>query len=204
MSIAALEPVTPLSEQLTITANKLSTAGYSFPVIGTLGKIAASEPDKTTEETPSEKLPVTSPTHVFDRVALNAVNTLPFNDVDDDRRALDRPLPSGIVSAGKFAAAMVHQAIEVLLGHRPARQLQTWISPGVFQSLARRAGLGLRIAGVADRTHIPQVRRVNVCHPRTRIAEVSVVVHDGQRLRGAAVRLEIRHDHWYVTALEIA
>lgn len=149
-------------------------------------------------------LPATSPTNMFDRVALNATRTERFNDVDDWHTGPDQPLPDGIAAPDRFAAALTAQAVEVLLGHRPARQLQTWMSPGVFESLTRRAGLGLRIMGRAPATKRPRVRRATVCQPRRRIAEVSLVLHDGLRIRAAAVRLEIRHQHWYVTALEIA
>lgn len=146
----------------------------------------------------------TSTVNVFDRVSLNARRTERFNDTEDWLTGPDQPLPAGLISPDRFAAALTAQAVEVLLGHRPVRQLHNWLSPGVYQALARRAGLGLRIMGTAPATKRPRVQRAMVCQPRRRIAEVTLVIHDGFRIRAAALRLEIRHDHWYVTALEIA
>lgn len=148
-------------------------------------------------------LPITSPTKPFDRVALAATRSEIDVTEDDDRYALDRPLPQGFVAAEKFASLIVRQAVEVLLGHRPARQLQTWMTSCVFNALVRRVGLAHRVAGKAERCLTPQVRRVHVCHPRTRVAEVTLVIFDGRRIRAAATRLEVRHGRWHVTALEI-
>ncbi len=148
-------------------------------------------------------MPVTSPASQFDRVTLAATRSDIDVSEDDDRYALDRPLPDGLVSAGKFASLIVRQAVEVLLGHRPARHLQTWMTSSVFNALVRRVGLAHRVAGKAERCLTPQVRRVHVCHPRTRVAEVTLVIFDGRRIRAAATRLEVRHGRWHVTALEI-
>lgn len=63
---------------------------------------------------------------------------------------LDRPMYNGTTGGNdaacatdtapdRFAAAVVGQAIEVLMGHRPVRQLQTWLHPDVYDALARRA-----------------------------------------------------------------
>ncbi|MFP7707446.1 Rv3235 family protein [Trueperella sp. LYQ141] len=108
-----------------------------------------------------------------------------------------------LTSPAHFAAALVTQAIEVLLGHRPPRHLQSWLHPEVYDALVRRAGLALRIAGRAAPRQSPRIRRIVVCEPRPRVAEVSLVVFDGLRIRAAAVRLEIRRERWHVTALEI-
>ena len=47
------------------------------------------------------------------------------------------------------------------------------------------------------------VRRVHVCQIVPGVVEASVVVHDGNHLRAAAVRLEVRRGRWRATALEI-
>ncbi|AHU90232.1 Rv3235 family protein [Trueperella pyogenes] len=127
---------------------------------------------------------------------------------------LDRPMYNGTTGGNdaacstdtapdRFAAAVVGQAIEVLMGHRPVRQLQTWLHPDVYDALARRAGLAQRVHGKAEKCRSPRVRRVRVCSPRAGIAEASLVVFDGKRIRAAAVRLEVRRGRWHVTALEI-
>ncbi|QRV02465.1 hypothetical protein JTE88_01530 [Arcanobacterium phocisimile] len=147
--------------------------------------------------------PATSPDKPFDRISFAATTSEHTND-DDDRRALDRALPDGLAPAKAFAAHAVGQAVEVLQGHRPIRQLQTWLAPGVYRALAARAGLNLRLHGPAPRASRPAIRRLYISHPRRRIAEVSIVIHDGFQIRAVALRLEIRRERWQVTALEIA
>ncbi|MDP9806698.1 hypothetical protein J2S70_001280 [Trueperella bonasi] len=134
----------------------------------------------------------------FDRTAFCSpkIDRPMFNVVTDEPT---RPLPP----PDRFAAAVVGQAIEVLLGHRPVRQLQTWLHPLVYEALARRAGLGQRIRGKAEKCLAPRVKQVIVCEPREGVAEASVVVFDGTKIRAAATRLEVRKSRWHVTALEI-
>ncbi|MCI7304821.1 MAG: Rv3235 family protein [Trueperella sp.] len=124
---------------------------------------------------------------------------------------IDRPMYNGEAgqsaetpaSPDRFAARVVGQSIEVLMGHRPARQLQTWMHPDVYEALIRRAGLGQRVLGRAEKCMPPRIKRVRVCEPRKGVAEVSLVVFDGKRTRAAAARLEVRRGRWHVTALEI-
>lgn len=139
----------------------------------------------------------------FDRVSLHAVSPLSW-DSDEDEESIDDPLPRNITPADRFAAHITRQVIEALLGHRPVRQLQSWLAPGVYQSLSRRAGLGQQLCGTPAKTHLPRIIRADVYRPRSRAAEVSLVAHDGTRVRAVALRLELRRGHWHVTALEIA
>ncbi len=136
----------------------------------------------------------------FDRTAFTSpkIDRPMFNAVSEDGNDARRLPPPD-----KFAAAVVGQSIEVLLGHRPVRQLQTWMHPAVYDALARRAGLGQRIHGKAEKCMAPRIKRVIVCEPREGVAEISLVVFDGTKIRGAAVRLEVRRSRWHVTALEI-
>ncbi|NLW13884.1 MAG: hypothetical protein GX037_05035 [Trueperella sp.] len=136
----------------------------------------------------------------FDRTAFTspAIDRPMFNVVkneDDEQRTLPPP--------DQFAAAVVGQSIEVLLGHRPVRQLQAWMHPLVYDALARRTGLGQRIRGKAEKCMAPRIKKVIVCEPRPGVAEASIVVFDGMKVRAAAVRLEVRRSRWHVTALEI-
>lgn len=135
----------------------------------------------------------------FDRTSFSSpkIDRPMFNVVDDDEEKHPLPPPD------RFAAAVVGQAIEVLLGHRPVRQLQTWVHPLVYDALARRAGLGQRIRGKAEKCMAPRIKKIIVCEPRPGVAEASIVVFDGIKVRAAAVRLEVRRSRWHVTALEI-
>ncbi|WP_448073107.1 Rv3235 family protein [Georgenia yuyongxinii] len=111
--------------------------------------------------------------------------------------------PPALPPPAPCAAALARCAVEVLVGLRPATQLARYLTTELYESLARRAGLAERILGRPSRTRHTAVRRVHVCHVGPRTVEASVVVHDGARIRAAAVRLEAHRGRWRATALEI-
>ncbi|PFG40643.1 hypothetical protein ATJ97_3175 [Georgenia soli] len=104
---------------------------------------------------------------------------------------------------GQWAGALVRSAVEALCGIRPPAQLARWLSAELYESLARRAGLAVRILGRPAVARRAAVRRVHVCRVVPGVVEASVVVHDGNHLRAAAVRLEVHRGRWRATALEI-
>lgn len=108
------------------------------------------------------------------------------------------PLPAPEESAG----AVARTAMEVLLGVRPAGQLNRWLSGPVYVALARRAGLAVRVLG-SSRARCVQVHRVSVWQVDENAVEAAVTLHDGIRARAAALRLEVFHGRWLTTALEI-
>lgn len=154
---------------------------------------------------PNKAIPATPASSTYDRIALHAVSNSKsltaafFEEEAPPLIPAKKPRPN----ARKFAAQITIQAIEILQGKRPLRQLQTWLNPQVYQALARRASLGMRIFGKAERCPLPRLRRVRACYPRPGVAEVCVIVHDGIKMRAAALRLEARRENWQVTALEI-
>lgn len=113
-------------------------------------------------------------------------------------------------------------AVEVLAGHRPLAQLARWLTPDVYDGLARRAVLtapGTRVldaaagahdlagdptdpvpAGVARR---PSVRRVRVHRVDAHTVESSVVVAHADRVRAVAVRLTRSTGRWRASALVV-
>lgn len=165
----------------------------------------ASRKDTPAAPAPNKASPATPASSTYDRIALHAVSNSKsltaafFEEEAPPLIPAKKPRPN----ARKFAAQITIQAIEILQGKRPLRQLQTWLNPQVYQALARRASLGMRIFGKAERCPLPRLRRVRACYPRPGIAEVCVIVHDGIKMRAAALRLEARRENWQVTALEI-
>ncbi|WP_308281748.1 Rv3235 family protein [Cellulomonas sp. PS-H5] len=113
-------------------------------------------------------------------------------------------------------------AVEVLAGSRPLAQLARWLTPEVYDGLARRAALtaprsrvldaaaGLRDvaaeptdtvpAGAARR---PSVRRVRVHRVDAHTVEASVVVAQADRVRAVAVRLTRSTGRWRAAALVV-
>lgn len=108
-----------------------------------------------------------------------------------------------IPDARHWSATLVRAAVEVLIGHRPAAQLTRWMEAELWTSLNRRALLGVQVAGRAQQPAPVHVRRVHGCQVSETTWECSVVVHDGERVRAAAVRLELKRGRWRATALTI-
>jgi hypothetical protein len=120
--------------------------------------------------------------------------------------ARDVPVPPAVVPAEDPAAwcgAIVRAAVEALTGSRPTAQLGRWLTADLYDELARRAGLTMRIKGRPMVRRQAVVRRVHVCRLGALVAEAAVVVHDGERVRAAAVRVEAHRGRWRATALDI-
>ena len=108
------------------------------------------------------------------------------------------PLPDSRRWAGSIAKA----AVECLLGLRPAPQLARWIDGPVYEALARRAGLANRTLG-ANRAGAARLVNAHVQEREDGSVEATVTIHDGARVRAAALLLEVFHGRWLVTSLEI-
>ncbi|WP_299442726.1 Rv3235 family protein [uncultured Phycicoccus sp.] len=111
-------------------------------------------------------------------------------------------LPDPREWAGRMALAL----LEVMSGQRPAPQVVRWTTPEVYAVLARRAARVAR-RGIEGRRpqvrHRVAVRRVRVCEPADGVAEASVVVQHGPRVRAVALRLVGRDGKWRVSALQV-
>lgn len=152
--------------------------------------------------------PRTSP-ETWDGVRLATPRRSPAREREADVVAALAPLaptlPTTIPTEDPEAwcGAIVRAAVEVLTGSRPTAQLARWLSADLYETVARRAGLALRIKGRPTLVRQAVVRRVHLCRLGPGTAEASVVVHDGERVRAAAVRIEAHRGRWRATALEI-
>lgn len=115
-------------------------------------------------------------------------------------RARDLPDPQ------QWAAHIAQAVVEVMHGVRPPSQVIRWTTPEVYAVVARRGSraarraAGTRGRGPRQRT---KVTRVLVCEPAPDVAETSVVLVDGGRVRAMALRLIGRDGRWVVEALQI-
>ena len=105
------------------------------------------------------------------------------------------PLPDPTQLCG----AVVLAAVEALRSTRPLVQLARWVSPGVYEALARSA----QPAVGHEARRRAAVRGLRVCRISATVAEGSAVIQDGNRVRAAAVRLEVHRGSWRATALQI-
>lgn len=112
--------------------------------------------------------------------------------------------PSAVIAElpdpAAWCGALVRTCVEVLLGARPAAQLSRWLTTELYASVSRRATVGQSLPATPRRV---QVLRVHTCEIDEAHYEASVVLHDGRRVRAAAVRIEIYRGRWRATALEI-
>ncbi|MHB1064746.1 MAG: Rv3235 family protein [Georgenia sp.] len=120
---------------------------------------------------------------------------------DDEAVTPTSDLPAA--DPAQWAGALARAAIETLQGVRPPTQLSRVMTAGLYDALARRAGLAVRVLGRPRRAQPTVVRRVLVCEIVPGVVEAAVVVHDGTRVRAAAVRLRVHRGRWRATALEI-
>lgn len=112
-------------------------------------------------------------------------------------RACDLPDPQ------KWSAHIAQAIVEVMHGARPPSQIMRWTTPEIYTVVARRGSrAGRRAAGrgPAQRT---RVTRVRICEPAVDVAEASIVLIDGARVRALALRLVGRDGRWIVEALQI-
>ncbi|MDO8108595.1 Rv3235 family protein [Isoptericola sp. b441] len=96
-----------------------------------------------------------------------------------------------------IAGAIVLAAVEALSGTRPVAQLARWLAPEVFDQLSAR------VAGAPPHRRRATVRSTRVYRVSPRAAEACVVVHDGARVRAAALRLQVHRRRWRATVLQI-
>ena len=103
----------------------------------------------------------------------------------------------------RHAASIVTAAAEALSGHRPVDHLARWTTPEMFQALARRAGLAMRLLGSE-----PSRPRPRACSVRTQITlsgncEAAILLDDGSQVRAAAALLVPHPGRWVMSTLEI-
>jgi Family of unknown function (DUF6459) len=111
------------------------------------------------------------------------------------------PAPTGDPTS--VCCSLVLAAVESLAGIRAVAQLARWVTPEVYEALSTRAALTVRVLGAGAQSRRPEVRRVRVCRIGEHVAEASVVIDDGRRVRAVAVRLESWRGAWRAVALEI-
>jgi len=102
--------------------------------------------------------------------------------------------------AEPWAALFVQAVLEMLVGRRPAAQLQEWTSPPVLAGLTTAAG---RRRWAAPGLPPPMVRSIRVGEPADGVAEVCAVIQRGRRYFATAARLEGFDGRWRCVALRL-
>lgn len=106
--------------------------------------------------------------------------------------------PPGLPDPRRWTVKLAQAAFEGVHGQRPIQQLTRWTDDAVYRSLARRAADQAATSVVR-----PRVRSIRVCRVSDLVAEASVVVTLGARIRAVAVRLDAVDDRWLCTTFDI-
>ena len=164
--------------------------------------LATAEP--TTDAVPAAPQPRPARLHElrpWDRIAFRAPEAGSGERVPDAPPLVwPRPLLQDLPDPATWCGTLVRTCVEVLLGTRPPAQLARWLTAELYEMLSHRA-----MAGIAQPTTARRVRllRVHTCAVDDTRHEASVVLHDGRRVRAAAIRIEVHRGRWRATALEI-
>jgi hypothetical protein len=108
------------------------------------------------------------------------------------------PVTISRAQAQTLAATVARFVLEVLDGHRPARQLHA-----VLDVQACSAVRVLLAGGLREPVIRPSIRTVRVCAPCEQSIESCVIFRCGHRYRALALRLEHRNQRWIGTALHV-
>jgi hypothetical protein len=117
------------------------------------------------------------------------------------------PAAAPATPAAAAAQRFVSVCVEVLNGFRPAAHLRPFAEPLGFSKIADqlvRRTVRVRMTKVAQSvTRIVRVRRFVVCEPRAGVAEVAVVLDDGQSSWAMAIRMERRPQGWLCALVQV-
>lgn len=132
--------------------------------------------------------------------------------------ALDRPLPfppathrpattalrrrydADLADPATWARRLLIGLAESAAGKRPLQQLAGLLTPSIAQGLQADL-LRAEAGGQRHWLNLATVRSARAMQPKPGIAEVSVTLAVGRRVRAAALRVERRHDQWRCTRI---
>lgn len=119
------------------------------------------------------------------------------------------PRPDSLQNLEKSVGTTVHAVapalLEVLAGARPARQLAGVLNPACMGKLEQHVLIGKEQQPDPNlRCYSnPRVLRIRVSQILPRVFEAAVILLDIKKVRATALRIELWHGRWQVTALEI-
>lgn len=116
------------------------------------------------------------------------------------------PRADGLPDPAPLAANLALRVIEVLAGARNIDQLSRWVSDSVFVHLLRRTTISERtrkIAGNPVQRPRLWVGEPYIATPRDGVIEAVVLVHQPNRTRAVAMRLDVVGSRWRASAMTV-
>lgn len=117
------------------------------------------------------------------------------------RRAV-RGVAQALPHPRSWAYSVLQATLESLTGFRPVTHLSRWVSPEVYDALARRAALAARVAE-PTRAQRPAIRNVRASSVSKGRVDVIATILDGDRIRAVAIEMIVRRSRWIVTEIQI-
>jgi hypothetical protein len=136
----------------------------------------------------------------------------PVAERDPGRPAWRAPPPQAGASPATTAAAtrFVNTCLEILNGYRPVTHVRVLAHPlaaqAVLAEVSRAVRRVRRAARASGRDELVKLRTMRTCEPRSRIAEIAVVVGTegrGRRVWALAFRLEQVHGRWLCSVARV-
>ncbi|MDQ2624590.1 MAG: Rv3235 family protein [Actinomycetota bacterium] len=121
-----------------------------------------------------------------------------------------RTLEAPATDPGRVCVSILQVAGEAMRGLRPLVQLSRWVGADIFAELAEyapahgaRTSVRQRLCPEATATVLARARvlRVRVARISPHVAECTVLIQLGERVRAVVVRLEARGSTWRATTL---
>lgn len=112
------------------------------------------------------------------------------------------PARGALPEPALWARRLLIGIIESAAGKRPLHQVAALLSAGVASGLGADFAREAR-AGRTHWTSAATVRSVRVSEPVEGVAELAATVATGRRVRAIAMRLEVRHERWCCTRLQL-
>ena len=104
---------------------------------------------------------------------------------------------------GPHARHIAQAIVEAIAGLRGVQQLMPWLRTEVYETIAAKTKVGVGRRRKASTFKAPQVRSVHACEPDDGVAEVTVIIGQGDDVYAAVMRLEGLDGRWRCTFFEI-
>lgn len=104
---------------------------------------------------------------------------------------------------GPHARHIAQAIVEAIAGLRGVQQLMPWLATEVYETIAAKTKVGANRRRKTHTIKAPQVRSVHACEPDDGVAEVTVIIGQGDDVYAAALRLEGLDGRWRCTFFEI-
>jgi|SRR5690625_30803 len=157
-------------------------------------------PHRAHRPTTPATLPRPGPRRSWDPLAVDAEGAPPGEEGGLPPTQALAPLPPEEIAT--VASVLTKAVVEVLLGLRPPGQVQSWLLADVWETVRRRAALTRRTQVAVPHGQV-RILRVHPCQLSDRVCELSIVLHDGARVRAAALRLALHRGRWRAAVIRI-